>query len=53
MPHPAPARPVPAAVDIFDRTQKEGLVEQCLKAMTRKFGENADVSVAGSQLVQP
>ncbi|PRW55969.1 RNA binding rRNA processing [Chlorella sorokiniana] len=32
-----------AAVDIFDRTQKDNLVEQCLKAMTRKFNENPDV----------
>lgn len=32
-----------AAVDIFERTHKEGLVEQCLKAMTRKFSDSAEV----------
>jgi rRNA biogenesis protein RRP5 len=32
-----------AAVDIFDRTEKAALVEQCLKAMCRKFSEAMDV----------
>lgn len=32
-----------AAVDIFDRTDRAGLAEQCFKAMCRKFGENAEV----------
>lgn len=32
-----------AAVDIFDRTEKVPLVEQCLKAACRKFGDSVDV----------
>ena len=32
-----------AAVDIFDRTDKPGLVEQCLKAMCRKFSCSVEV----------
>ena len=32
-----------ASVDIFDRTDKDSLVEQCLKAMCRKFSEAPDV----------
>ena len=32
-----------AAVDIFDRTDKPTLVEQCLKAMCRKFSQAMDV----------
>lgn len=32
-----------AAVDIFDRTDKVNLVEQCIKAMCRKFGSVPDV----------
>lgn len=32
-----------AAVDIFERTQKGGAVEQCLKAMTRKFNDSPEV----------
>ena len=33
-----------AAVDIFERAGKGHLVEQCLKAMTRKFNASPDVS---------
>lgn len=32
-----------AAVDIYDRTDKPALVEQCLKTMCRKFSEAMDV----------
>jgi hypothetical protein len=32
-----------AAVDIFERSQKGHLVEQCLKAMTRKFNDSVEV----------
>jgi rRNA biogenesis protein RRP5 len=32
-----------AAVDIFDRTDKTALAEQCLKAMCRKYGAAPDV----------
>lgn len=32
-----------AAVDIFDRTDKGPLVEQCFKAMCRKFSEAPDI----------
>lgn len=35
-----------AAVDIFDRTDKVALVEQCFKAMTRKFSEAPEVRAA-------
>jgi rRNA biogenesis protein RRP5 len=36
-----------AALDIFQRTAKAGLAEQCLKAMTRKFSESAEVRREG------
>ncbi len=43
------ARPAcTAAVDIFERTQKAALVEQCLKAMTRKFRESPEVGAGQS-----
>lgn len=32
-----------AAIDIFDRTEKVSLVEQCLKAACRKYGDSVDV----------
>eukprot|EP00887_Chlorella_sp_A99_P002754 scaffold6.g2754.t1 len=32
-----------AALDIFDRTDKSALAEQCLKAMTRKFSGSVEV----------
>lgn len=32
--------------------QKDNLVEQCLKAMTRKFNENPDVSTAQRSTAQ-
>ncbi|GAB4820753.1 hypothetical protein N2152v2_007799 [Parachlorella kessleri] len=41
--HTDPRRMYLAALDIFDRTGKEGLAEQCLKAMCRKFSENVEV----------
>ena len=41
--HTDPQRMYLAAVDIFDRSNKEGLVEQCLKAMCRKFSDSPEV----------
>jgi rRNA biogenesis protein RRP5 len=41
--HTDPRRMYLAAVDVFERTQRAHLVEQCLKAMTRKFGEEVEV----------
>lgn len=37
-----------AAVDVFERTGKGPLVEQCLKAMTRKFSNSPEVGAGGS-----
>ena len=41
--HTDPQRLYLAAVDIFDRSSKEGLVEQCFKAMCRKFSDSPEV----------
>jgi hypothetical protein len=45
--HTDPQRMYLAAVDIFGRSNKEGLVEQCLKAMCRKFNDSPEVGVGG------
>lgn len=41
--HTDPRRMYLAAVDIFDRTDKADLAEQCFKAMCRKFSASPDV----------
>lgn len=36
-----------AAIDVFHRSQKPALLEQCLRAVTKKFGDATDVSGGG------